>query len=114
MGRLDGFSHLPIEWDLSPEEAVTLYLEWGNNNWRGDHPPVRGPGDHSYYFVVDNWGERPRAILLYRDHDRSDELWSMPLPEGEARAFGEEYGRLKGVYAPPPDVRRWLREEMGS
>ena len=29
------FADMPIDWNLSPEDAVTLYLEWGNNNWRG-------------------------------------------------------------------------------
>ncbi|MBU2487827.1 MAG: hypothetical protein KKA60_00390 [Proteobacteria bacterium] len=114
MAHLDSFSHLPIEWDLSPEEAVTLYLEWGNNNWRGAHPPVRGPEDHSYYFVVDNWEDTPRAILLYRNHDRSDELWSMPLPADQARAFRAEFGSLKGVFAPTLEVRQWLQEEIGN
>ncbi len=39
--QLKAFSSLPIEWNLDPADAVTLYLEWGNNDWRAEHPPVR-------------------------------------------------------------------------
>lgn len=32
-----------IDWDMTPEEAVTLYLEWGNN-WepREASYPIKG------------------------------------------------------------------------
>ena len=46
---LKKFSSLPIEWDLDPADAVTLYLEWGNNDWHAEHPPVRSKDDFAYY-----------------------------------------------------------------
>lgn len=55
------FSGLSIDWNLAPEDAVTLYLEWGNNNWHAEHPPVRSKDDVATYFVVDNWCETPRC-----------------------------------------------------
>ena len=33
MASLKDFSTLDISWDLTPEHAVTMYLEWGNNDW---------------------------------------------------------------------------------
>ena len=42
---LAAFSDQQIDWNLSPEMAVTLYLEWGNNDWRSEHPPVRSKSD---------------------------------------------------------------------
>ena len=38
---LAAFADQQIDWNLTPEMAVTLYLEWGNNDWRSEHPPVR-------------------------------------------------------------------------
>ena len=39
---------LNIDWNLAPEDAVTLYLEWGNNNWHAEHAPVRSPNLRLY------------------------------------------------------------------
>ena len=57
--QLKAFSSLPIEWNLDPADAVTLYLEWGNNDWRAEHPPVRSKDDFAHYFVLDNWTDHP-------------------------------------------------------
>ena len=57
MAQLRDFSTLDISWNLTPEHAVTMYLEWGNNDWHSEYPPVRSKSDESYYFVVDTWDE---------------------------------------------------------
>lgn len=36
-----------IDWDMTPEEAVTLYLEWGNN-WAHGKYVIRSKNDVSY------------------------------------------------------------------
>ena len=30
--QLKRFTNLPIDWNLDPADAVTLYLEWGNHD----------------------------------------------------------------------------------
>ncbi len=112
MAELLKYSELPIDWDLSPEEAVTLYLEWGNNNWRGAHRPVRSKKDVSFYFVVDTWGEKPKAVLIKRNSEDTEELWQTPLPEDVATAYEREGGKTRGVSAPTETVRNWLRARV--
>ena len=56
MNRLQDYALYDISWNLSPEHAVTMYLEWGNNDWHSEYPPVRSKEDVSHYFVVDSWG----------------------------------------------------------
>lgn len=114
MAQLKKFSDLPIDWDLTPEEAVTLYLEWGNNNWRGDHKPVRSKDDYSVYFVVDSWEDMPRAVLIRRNSEETQELVSLTLPAEVARSFYNENGRGRGVSAPTPSVTRWLKKELDN
>ena len=29
---LNPFAHLDIDWNLTPEDAVTMYLDWENND----------------------------------------------------------------------------------
>ena len=48
-----------IDWDMTPEEAVTLYLEWGNN-WSHGRNLIRSKDDVSHYFVVNTWEDPPK------------------------------------------------------
>lgn len=109
---LTAFRGYPIDWDLSPETAVTLYLEWGNNDWRAPHPPVRSKNDVSLYFVVDAWKEPLTVRLVRRNSETAEDLVSVPLPEALARVFREEYGDLKGVFEPLPEIKDWLRTQL--
>ena len=36
MPTLKDFALCPIDWNLTPEHAVTMYLEWGNNDWHAE------------------------------------------------------------------------------
>ena len=44
-----------IDWDMTPENAVRVYLEWGNIYARGDSTRVQSKDDHTIYFVVNCW-----------------------------------------------------------
>ncbi len=55
MTNLKDFALYDIDWNLTPEHAVTMYLEWGNNDWHAEYPPVRSKEDVAHYFVVDSW-----------------------------------------------------------
>lgn len=106
------FSDLVIDWDLSPEDAVTLYLEWGNNNWHAEHPPVRSKDDVATYFVIDNWQDPPTVRLVRRNSETAEDLAVLPLPEDLLLSFRREFGGLKGVFEPTPDIKNWLKREL--
>lgn len=40
-----------IDWDMTPEGAVTLYSEWGNS-WTHGKSLIKSKDDVSYYFSV--------------------------------------------------------------
>lgn len=105
------FSDLPIEWDLAPADAVTLYLEWGNNNWHSRHIPVRSKSDFSNYFVLDKW-EDPTIRLVRRNSENALDLLSIPLPEELAEEVENEFGNLKGVFEPSPAIKEWLKDRL--
>ncbi|MGE4551959.1 MAG: DVU0772 family protein [Desulfovibrionaceae bacterium] len=112
MASLKNYRDLEIDWTMTPEDAVTMYLEWGNNGWKGDRQPVRSKSDYSNYFVVYNWDERPRAILIRRNSEEAQELATLDLPGSLAQKFLDKVGGFKGVYAPTPEVRAWLKEQL--
>lgn len=113
MQDLKTLGQMDIDWNLSPEHAVTMYLEWGNNNWHAEYPPVRSKDDYSTYFVVDTWGPRPVVRLVRRNSEAAEDIYSAPLPERLANLFLAEFGDLRGIYEPTPEIKEWLRHEMG-
>jgi hypothetical protein len=114
MKNIKDFSLHAIDWDLTPEQAVTMYLEWGNNDWRGEHPPVRSKGDVSQYFVVDSWQNPPVVRLVRRTSEGAEDLAAIPLPEDLLADFRAEHGNWRGVSAPTPAVKQWLKCELGQ
>jgi hypothetical protein len=114
MADLKDFLSHEIDWDMTPEGAVTLYLEWGNNNWLGEFKPKRHPGDSSTYFVVDNWGNWPKAVLVRRLKDLAEYLAEEDLPQDLGADFQAQVGGNKGIYAPSQAVKAWLRSRLGG
>ena len=75
---------------MTPEEAVTLYLEWGNNWSHGKHL-VRSKKDISYYFVINTWDDPPKIYLVKRNSEESVELAIIDIPEFLKIPFLEEF-----------------------
>ncbi|MBW2119962.1 MAG: hypothetical protein JRH09_18865 [Deltaproteobacteria bacterium] len=101
-----------IDWDMTPEEAVTLYLEWGNNWSHGKM--IRSKEDVSHYFVLNTWEDEPRIYLIRRNSEEAVELACIPIPTGLADSFLESVGHHKGVYGLSREVREWLEGEVNS
>lgn len=113
MSQLKDFANLDIEWNLSPSHAVTMYLEWGNNDWHAEHPPVRSKSDFANYFVVDTWGQEPIIRLVRRNSENVVDLISVPIPETLKDGFIKEYETLKGIFEPTTEIKDWIKSEMG-
>jgi hypothetical protein len=99
-----------IDWSMTPEEAVTLYLEWGNNTTHSKKM-VKSKQDVSYYFVVSTWDEPPKIYLVRRNTDEAVDLAAIELPPHLRNRFLETVARRKSVYALTPEVREWLQNE---
>ena len=99
-----------IDWDMTPEEAVTLYLEWGNN-WAHGYV-IRSKDDFSNYFVVYAWDEEPVVYLIRRNSEAAEELAEIQMPADVKEWFLESVGHNKGVYAVEGLVKQWLQKEL--
>jgi hypothetical protein len=100
-----------IDWDMTPEEAVRLYLEWGNNWARGNYV-VRSKNDETTYFVVSTWKTYPKVYLIRRNSEEALELAELDMPKHVERDFLKENGPGKGVYAISGAVKKWLQKEL--
>ena len=99
-----------IDWEMTPEDAVTMYLEWGNNPALGNRS-VRSKDDSSTYFVVNTW-HRPVIYLMYRNSEEAVELAQIDIPARLKAKFLDSIGYNKGVYAIDADMKRWLKKEL--
>ncbi len=102
-----------IDWDMTPEEAVRLYLEWGNNWARGNYV-IRSKSDVTHYFVVDTWEAKPRLFLVRRNSEDCEELAEIDLPRQMRHRFLDAVGRHRGVYAINGEIRDWLMSQLDA
>jgi hypothetical protein len=100
-----------IDWEMTPEEAVRLYLEWGNNWARGNYV-IRSKNDETCYFAISTWKEPPVIYLIRRNSEEAKELAEIPMPPHIKEAFLRENGLLKGVYAVDGAVKEWLQKKL--
>jgi len=114
MGSLHDYRHLDIDWNMTPEVAVTMYLEWGNNSWHAAHQPVTSKADTSTYFVVYAWDETPKLMLIKRNSEEAQELLNIDLPATSGQRFLDSDSHLKGVYPPNDEVRTWIEGQFSN
>jgi hypothetical protein len=100
-----------IDWDMTPEEAVTLYLEWGNN-WANGKRRIRSKNDYSVYFVVNTWDDPAQVYLIRRNSDEAEELAIIQIPEDLRKRFLDSVFHHKGVYPVNEELKSWLEKEL--
>ena len=102
-----------IDWEMTPEEAVRLYLEWGNN-WSRGYNMVRSKNDVAHYFVLNTWEETPVIYLVRGTSEGSIELAKIEMPGKLREQVKRNIHSHKGVYAVQDEVREWLERELGT
>jgi len=101
-----------VNWDMIHEDAVTLYLEWGNNNYRDAmRSPVTRSGEYSVYFAIDTW-EEPKVVLMRMNNYGSTVLCSKKIPDKLAKELLKDLQGIKGILALTPPIREWLEKEL--
>ncbi|MDQ7033203.1 MAG: hypothetical protein Q9M37_10900 [Desulfonauticus sp.] len=111
MCNLKQFRDLPIDWEMTQEDAITRHLEWGNNPYKGERRAVQFEGESSYYFVVNTWDE-PKVMLIKMSASGPEELATLMLPKDLVDDFYKQMGQLKGVFPITPKIKEWLQEKM--
>jgi hypothetical protein len=100
-----------IDWEMTPEDAVTRYLEWGTNWSRGKNM-VRSKSDVSYYFTISTWHDPPIIHFMKINTDESLELASIEIPEELGARFLETAPSGKGVFPLNEEIREWLEAQL--
>ncbi len=104
-----------IDWDMTPERAVSMYLEWGTG-WKDNRDVVSSADDESIYFVVYDWEKDPGATLIRRTLQGAEEIARVPVPRKMFEDSWREDGRRPGGTVHPPNraLKEWLSQHLGG
>ncbi|CCK78424.1 MULTISPECIES: DVU0772 family protein [Desulfobacula] len=100
-----------VDWDMTPEEAIALHLEWGPLRSQAYYNS-RDNSNETVYFVINTWKKIPILTLVRRRGFDSEELGTFKLPQNLEKEFMNGIGKYKGVYAVDGNVRDWLKKEL--
>ena len=103
-----------IDWDMTPEKAVDMYLEWGAG-WTRGHDFVSG-NDESIYFVIFDWEEPHQVTLICRNMREATEIAKITIPENLFQEACDDDGRKPGgtVHRLNDKLKNWLEHEIGG
>lgn len=99
-----------IDWNMTPEKAVEMYLEWGTG-WIRGNDFVSYAGQESVYFVLFDWEVAPPQVtLIRRSMHGADEIAKLEVPEELFRKAWQEDGIRPGgtVHSLNLDLKKWL------
>ncbi len=100
-----------VDWEMTPEEAIALHLEWGPLRSQ-KYYNSRDNDNETVYFVINTWRQPPILTLVRRKGFDSEDLGTFRLPEKLETEFMNGIGKYKGVYAVEGRVRDWLKKEL--
>lgn len=100
-----------VDWEMTPEEAIALHLEWGPLRSQAYYNS-RDNNNETVYFVINTWKRPPILTLVRRRGFDSEELGNFKLPKDLETEFLQGIGKYKGVYAVEGNIREWLKKEL--
>ncbi len=101
-----------IDWTMTPEKAVEMYLEWGTG-WTRGNDFVASDSDESFYFVIFDWEtDPPVATLIHRTVEGADELAKIEVPKELFDASCAEDGKRPGGTVHPLNrkLKEWVND----
>ncbi len=100
-----------VNWEMTPEEAIALHLEWGPLRDLSYYNS-RDSNNETVYFVINTWKTHPVVSLIKRKGFDSEDLATFRLPERLENKFMTSMGDCKGVFAVEGEVKEWLQMEL--
>jgi hypothetical protein len=104
-----------IDWNMTQEKAIEMYLEWGTG-WVRGHDFVSTMGQESIYFVLYDWLRPWRVTLIRRTTAGAEELAEVEVPEHLfMRAWKEDGDRPGvGVHTLNQELKEWVCQAING
>lgn len=104
-----------IDWQMTPEKAVTMFLEWGTGRYNyKDYNWINSHNDQSIYFVLFDWEGMHQATLIDRTMEGAEEVAKVEVPEDLFWEACKEDGYRPGVgvHALNRSLKQWICKEI--
>ena len=101
-----------LDWDMTPEKAVSIYLEWGTCWSMNGTYPRWAKDEETHYFVVSTWERPVRIFLVRRNKEEYQEMATITMPPHLEKKFLDSVGHNKGVYGVEGEVKTWLQNQL--
>lgn len=105
-----------IDWEMTPEKAVEMYLEWGTG-WIRGNDFVSSDHDESVYFVLFDWENEPAmATLIYRTVKGAEEIAKIAVPKELFEAACKDDGKRPGgtVHRLNHELKEWIDKAISG
>ena len=104
-----------IDWQMTPEKAVDMYLEWGAG-WTRGNDFVSSDKTESVYFVLYDWEYPYQATLIRRTMKEAVEITKVPVPEQLFKEACDEDGKRPGgtVHRLNAKLIDWLSGQLNG
>jgi hypothetical protein len=104
-----------IDWTMTQEKAIEMYLEWGTG-WVRGNDFVSTMGQESIYFVLYDWLRPWRVTLIRRTTAGAEELAEVEVPEHLfMRAWKEDGDRPGvGVHTLNQELKEWVCQAING
>ena len=99
-----------IDWSMTPEKAVEMFLEWGTG-WIRGNDFVSSSDDEAVYFVLFDWEKHPTQVtLIRRTVEGAEEMAKLQVPTNMFEEACREDGFLPGGTVHPLNqaLKEWL------
>ncbi len=103
-----------VDWDMTPEKAIEMYLEWGSG-WTRGNDFVASASAESLYFVIFDW-EEPQVTLIKRTMEGAEELAKVPVPQTLFDEAWREDGLVPGgsVHRINQNLKEYLAKTLSG
>ncbi len=99
-----------IDWAMTPEKAVEMFLEWGTG-WIRGNDFVSSSDDEAVYFVLFDWEDHPTQVtLIRRTCEGAEELAKIEVPKElfDAACHEDGFRPWGSVHPPNLALKEWL------
>ena len=104
-----------IDWNMTQEKAIEMYLEWGTG-WVRGNDFVSTMGQESIYFVLYDWLRPARVTLIRRTTGGAEEIAEVKVPEDLFMQAWHEDGDRPGVGVHPlnKELKEWVCQAIAG
>jgi len=110
--KYNNLKELPIEicnaidFDITPDEAIALHLEWGQLR---SQKYYNTSSDSTFHFCINTWGKKLELNLVKR---KGFDSWVIGIFDVPSIYIDKFWVKYKGVFSITDELKNWIKDEL--